>query len=91
MKNYLYIIFSNVNNNNTEEVEENRKNIWLAGRFALNEKEAATFIIQEARYLLKVRLNILCTIFFMKILAIEKLFYNIIKYKFGIILQEVLG
>lgn len=47
-------VFSNVNNNNTND-EENRKNIWLAGRFALNEKEAAFYIINEARHLLKVR------------------------------------
>jgi len=29
----------------------------LAGRFALNEKEAAIYIINEARHLLKVRTN----------------------------------
>lgn len=44
---------SNANNNDTNN-EDKRKNIWLAGRFALNEKEAAIFIINEARHLLKV-------------------------------------
>lgn len=36
--------------------EEKRKNIWLAGRFALNEKEAAIFIVNEARHFLKVHI-----------------------------------
>ncbi|XP_025417440.1 DNA polymerase theta-like isoform X2 [Sipha flava] len=48
---------SNVNNNNTND-EEKRKNIWLAGRFALNEKEAAYYIINEARHLLKRELGL---------------------------------
>ncbi|XP_003248103.1 DNA polymerase theta isoform X1 [Acyrthosiphon pisum] len=48
---------SNTNNNNTND-EDKRKNIWLAGRFALNEKEAAIFIINEARHLLKRELGL---------------------------------
>lgn len=45
----------NPSNNNDNKNEDVRKNIWLVGRFALNEKEAAIFIINEARHLLKVR------------------------------------
>ncbi|XP_025201896.1 DNA polymerase theta isoform X2 [Melanaphis sacchari] len=48
---------NNVNNNNTDD-EDLRKNIWLAGRFALNEKEAAIFIINEARHLLQRELGL---------------------------------
>ncbi|KAE9543083.1 hypothetical protein AGLY_002994 [Aphis glycines] len=48
---------SNINNNNTDD-EDKRKNIWLAGRFALNEKEAAIFIINEARNLLQRELGL---------------------------------
>ncbi|VVC24751.1 Hypothetical protein CINCED_3A009416 [Cinara cedri] len=48
------------NNENTDDVndEEERKNIWLAGRFALNAKEAAIYIINEARQLLKRELGL---------------------------------
>ncbi|XP_050442500.1 DNA polymerase theta [Adelges cooleyi] len=49
--------YQNITNNNTDE-GENRKNIWLAGRFALNEKEAAMFIVNEARHLLKRELGL---------------------------------
>ncbi|XP_050523380.1 DNA polymerase theta [Daktulosphaira vitifoliae] len=51
------IPYQNNTNNNMDD-EEKRKNIWLAGRFALNEKDAATFIINEARHLLKRELGL---------------------------------
>lgn len=76
IKNHFKFIFSNLSNdNNIPGDDGKRKSIWLAGRFALNEMEAASFIINDARHFLKVIIYIICYCFIFRYLF-KKFFCN---------------